>query len=236
MFQTVRHWWGGGRGKATAGLFLFEFVVIVVGVLVAQGLANWVQGRAALRDMELAKDRAAYEIGQSLDVAMVWQAAVPCLRERMESIQREAATGPIRAGQSTRPTMRTPPLGSMPDQAALLYRQRYGHDQADRFSDISDANELIVSQVATLQRVWYRLALADARYGPVSAADRQAARESAADALASLRTIGILTYSVIDNARASGIAPIAGFAGKGPARSCDAIWSTGRIDPPLTTP
>lgn len=218
----------------TARLFAFEFVVVVAGVLVAQGLANWVQSRAAVHEMEQARARSAHEIAQSLDVALVWQAAVPCLRDRMESIQREAAIGAIRPGHSMRPTMRTPPLGLMPDQAALLYRQRYGDEQADRLSDISDANDLIASQVATLQRVWYRLALADERYGPVAAADRHSARESAADALASLRTIGILAHSVIEGAREFGIKPISTFAGKGPANSCAAIWTSGRIDPALT--
>jgi hypothetical protein len=29
MFQTVRHWLIGGRGKVTARLFLFEFLVVV---------------------------------------------------------------------------------------------------------------------------------------------------------------------------------------------------------------
>ena len=37
MFQTVRHWWGSGRGKVTGRLFLFELLVVVIGVLIAQG-------------------------------------------------------------------------------------------------------------------------------------------------------------------------------------------------------
>ena len=46
MFQAVRQWWGNGRGKLTARLFVFEFVVVVAGVLAAQALANWVGTRA----------------------------------------------------------------------------------------------------------------------------------------------------------------------------------------------
>ena len=42
MFQTVRHWWGSGRGKITARLFLFELLVVVIGVLIAQMLAGYV--------------------------------------------------------------------------------------------------------------------------------------------------------------------------------------------------
>ena len=48
MFQAVRHWWGGGRGKITARLFLFELFVVVAGVLIAQALAAYVQQRSDL--------------------------------------------------------------------------------------------------------------------------------------------------------------------------------------------
>ena len=49
MFHAVRQWWGSGRGKITARLFAFEFLVVVAGVLTAQALANWVADRADQR-------------------------------------------------------------------------------------------------------------------------------------------------------------------------------------------
>ena len=49
MFHAVRQWWWAGRGQATARLFLFEFLVVVAGVLTAQALANWVADRAGSR-------------------------------------------------------------------------------------------------------------------------------------------------------------------------------------------
>ena len=48
MFQAIRHWWDSGRGKITTRLFLFEFVVVVAGVLTAQALAEWVHDRAEI--------------------------------------------------------------------------------------------------------------------------------------------------------------------------------------------
>jgi hypothetical protein len=36
MFQTVRHWWGSGRGKVTARLFLFELFVVIAGKMLAR--------------------------------------------------------------------------------------------------------------------------------------------------------------------------------------------------------
>ena len=38
MFHAVRQWWSRGRAKVTARLFLFEIVVVMVGVLLAQGM------------------------------------------------------------------------------------------------------------------------------------------------------------------------------------------------------
>ena len=49
MFHTVRRWWGNERGKVTTRLFLFEFVVVVAGVLTAQALASWVTDRVERR-------------------------------------------------------------------------------------------------------------------------------------------------------------------------------------------
>ena len=79
MFQAVRQWWSGGRGKVTARLFLFEFAVVVVGVLTAQGLASWVADRAEQRSVGEEDKRVRYEIGRTRQVARLWSAATPCL-------------------------------------------------------------------------------------------------------------------------------------------------------------
>ena len=96
MFHTVRRWWGNERGKVTTRLFLFEFVVVVVGVLTAQALASWVTDRVEQRAVNEEDERVRYEIGRTRQVARVWSASVPCLVERVESIARQASTnGPV---------------------------------------------------------------------------------------------------------------------------------------------
>jgi len=92
MFQAVRNWWGSGRGKVTLRLFLFEFVVVVAGVLTAQALANWVADRAEMRAVNEEDKRVRYEIGRARQVARVWAAATPCLVQRVERVAREATT------------------------------------------------------------------------------------------------------------------------------------------------
>src|SRR5690349_19930070 len=100
MFHAIRQWWSGGRGKVTLRLFLFEFVVVVAGVLTAQGLASWVTNRAEQRSVSEENERVRYEIGRTRQVARVSSAASPCLIERVEQIARQAsANGPVDAAE-----------------------------------------------------------------------------------------------------------------------------------------
>ena len=110
MFQVVRHWWGGGRGKLTARLFVFEFVVVVVGVLAAQALANWV-GTRAEREAGRRLFADATESARQLDRTLgYWQRFAPCLRSHVASISRAAANGGSMSGDAIgRPAVPNPP-------------------------------------------------------------------------------------------------------------------------------
>ena len=110
MFQAVRHWWGGGRGKLTARLFVFEFVVVVVGVLAAQALANWV-GTRAEREAGRRLFADATEGARQLDRTLgYWQRFAPCLRSHVASISRAAANAGSMTGDAIgRPAVPSPP-------------------------------------------------------------------------------------------------------------------------------
>ena len=110
MFQAVRHWWGGGRGKLTARLFVFEFVVVVVGVLAAQALANWV-GTRAEREQGRRLFADATESARQLDRTLgYWQRFAPCLRSHVASISRAAANAGSMTGDAIgRPAVPSPP-------------------------------------------------------------------------------------------------------------------------------
>lgn len=93
MFRSVRHWWSSGTGETTLRLFLFEFVVVVVGVLAAQGLANWVSTRAE-REAGRRLFADAVESARYFDQTLAfWQQFGPCLRTHVASISRAAAAG-----------------------------------------------------------------------------------------------------------------------------------------------
>ena len=109
MFQTVRHWWGSGRGRVTARLFVFEFIVVVAGVLSAQGLANWV-GMRAEREAGERLFADATESARQLDRTLgYWQRFAPCLRNHVASISRAAANGGSMSGDAIgRPAVPSP--------------------------------------------------------------------------------------------------------------------------------
>lgn len=65
------------------GLFLFEFVVVLLGVLAAQQLQVWVQDKEAHQRMLAEQARARVETARALQAARIWQVAGPCIDQRM---------------------------------------------------------------------------------------------------------------------------------------------------------
>lgn len=235
MFQTVRHWWESGTGKVTARLFAFEFIVVVTGVLVAQALANWAQERAALIAMNEAKDRAEFEIRDNMHVAKVYLTAIPCFEDRMREVMRDASIGPIDRQLAVRPSLKSSGLTKIADQSALLLRKEDG----GRWSNVFDS---LVRNVADLEGrsskvadEWGKIVLAETGSGEVGIGDRLAAREAAANILAHLRGMRINSNNILESGSKLGLKPHSLSESEyGPAKSCSAIWESGRSDPPLT--
>ena len=232
MFQTVRHWWGSGRGKITARLFLFELLVVVIGVLIAQMLAGYVQRQADLATMETEHSRIRYELKSAHSIFQTWRAGIPCLDQRMMEVMTGKAFAP---NAMRRPALPGPDLAPPSTEVLDLIAKRYGTEEKNRLiwiatniAQVSAADQLIVSS-------WGRLMLVDPVNGPVTAADHAEARLAAADIKAQLRRIDVLSSDMIAILPKMGV--VAGNQYEpdyGPARSCAAIWKSSRLDPPLT--
>jgi hypothetical protein len=151
MFQAARRWWLGGRGKVTARLFLFEFVVVMVGVLAAQALQDWVEHRDRLAAMEESRSRLVRQFSDNLAYARAWQAGIPCISDRMSEIMRGVARGGIYPRMLERPALPPFILEDMDGQSELLLRERYGDVFADRLQamekDLTFANRSAESMV-----------------------------------------------------------------------------------------
>lgn len=233
MFRAVRHWWGSGRGKVTARLFVFELLVVIVGVFIAQALANWVQHRGEIERMERSDRFAGREMALSYGAALVWQRASPCLRDRLAQIMRLASKGAVPAQLAARPRVERIEMTPVPSEDFLLLRDVKGDRRADLINSFVSNVGAFNNHIPPITGQWGRIELVDERLGSVSAGDRETARQAAADIRAHLRAIEVLGQYIIDDSRNAGLRPAYPKSGYGPARSCEAIWRSGRISPPL---
>lgn len=233
MFQTVRHWWGSGRGKVTARLFVFEFVVVVAGVLTAQALANWVASRSEDRVITEENDRVRYEIGRARQNARIWAVAAPCLEQRVDAIIRTASGGrEMGAGELSAPQFMGYTVEPLPEDMRRAMGARLGPKVVDDYAGISSVTGSIVDDYRDARRGWDRFALLDPSLGSSSPADRATVRDVAVQVRSQLRHIRVNAGYVESLAGQLGISPLFSDADLGsvtPVSSCDEIWRTGRI-------
>jgi len=173
MFQTVRHWWSGGRGKVILRLFLFELLVVVIGVLIAQGLANWVSDQAERREARklLVKME---DLGESLDrVANYWQKHGPCLRDHVNEIAREAVAGRAMTMEKIgRPGFPSATETHLSEDEWRRLEDYVGADRTAAFRDFVLNAKTIFDYSADISDEWATLKLMDQATGPPSTADR----------------------------------------------------------------
>lgn len=233
MFQTVRHWWGGGRGKVTARLFLFEFAVVVIGILIAQVLAGWVQDRAAMSHMEKERASLLKELSFRAAVAQGWRQAIPCIDSRMRDIMISLGEGrPLSPEQMHRPGLYTiggPPLN---ENIMMLLAERHGDAEAVRFRYNDEQVKKLDDKIFKMTDEWKGLALANPANGPVGPGDRLEARKSAAGIRAALRGMLIDTENILEDARFLGVSPSTRPDFR-LIRNCADLWLSDRSHPNL---
>ena len=188
MFQAVRQWWGNGRGKLTARLFVFEFVVVVAGVLAAQALANWV-GTGAEREAGRRLFADATERARQLDRTLAyWQRFAPCLRRHVASISRAAANGGSMTGDAIgRPAMPSPaePQFSADDwrKIALVATP----DQIQTLRELQLRLSVHNAYSSEMARQWSTFRLLDLSLGAASPEDGSRVRAAAMQVDSTLR-------------------------------------------------
>jgi len=233
MFRAVRNWWSGGRGKVTARLFVFEFVVVVAGVLTAQALANWVTDRAEQRAVSEEDKRVRYEIGRARQVARIWSAATPCLIGRVESVARQASTNVrIDADELRVPRFIGYTVEPFSADMNREFHDRLGNERVDNYAVVSTASDALVTSYREVRSGWDRFALLDPTLGSPSAADRTTVRDIAVQLRSKLNLINASAEMIEQTSARLGISPLtsgADFGAVMPVKTCDEIWATGRI-------
>jgi hypothetical protein len=233
MFRAVRDWWSDGRGRATARLFLFEFLVVVAGVLTAQALANWVADRAEQQAVNEEDKRVRYEIGRARQVARLWSAATPCLVERVERVARQASTNDqVDPDELKVPRFIGYTVEPFSPDMIREFLERLGNELVDNYAVVTSASASLVGAYRDVRRGWDRFALLDPALGPSSAADRATVRDVAVQLRSQLELIRTSTEMIESTAARLGIPPLtsgADFGGVMPVSNCGEIWRTGRI-------
>jgi len=228
VFQTVRHWWTGGRGKVTARLFLFEFVVVVLGVLVAQWIAESASRREAVDEME--SEKLAYEgtIASAVSIANGWKIAARCLDQRMTKIMRLTTENkPIEGALLERPGLwNFDDASRISDRSFLLLEARYGKPTAWEFGRIANNIERIDQRILAVSDAWSAMAQIDPGNGAPREADRQEVRKAASRIKSALVGLNINADNIIDAGRILGIRADTSSPGQ-PVANCEEMWRIG---------
>ncbi len=231
MFRAARDWFGSGRGRHIVRLFIFELTVVTLGVLIAQWVQGLAQDRGARAHMEDERARARLELQRVHLVAQDWITAVPCLDRRMTEIMSGAK---VDGAALVRPTLINPGYTPPDEESMVLIDRLYGHREKAVLSGMAIGTVNIRNVVIKIVENWGKLALIDPANGPIGPSDRAEARSAAANIKAQLHSAAIISDDISVRLRGIGV----GMSDdenpeNGPARSCDAIWRSKRIDPPL---
>lgn len=214
MFRAVREYFGRRRGagpdspsarkaKRLAGLFLFEFVVVVLGVLAAQMLQEYFADARARREATATVERARAEAAGFRATSEYWLDASPCLERSMDELMRAAAQGIDRPElHGPRPRMPLSALTPWSESTMNAAREIYGDEAVAVYFALHTEAEKMAEDSHELAGDWALLGLADPRLGPVSREDRINARLAAGRIKGRLASLGVTArYGVLSAER-----------------------------------
>ena len=241
MFEAIRSKlvgaWRGLRSRGLVSLFLFELVVVTLGVLAAQGLAAWVGERALQNEVEKEAERLRFEASRARHTADVWQAALPCFEERIDLLV-GAASDPTLRGKLGEPDLQMPrilnyTIGEFSLDIEREFRARYGDQSTDRFALIINSTERARAASRSIADEWATFGYLEADMGELDALDRAAMRAAGVRLKHLFRRMSSLHKGIEETVARMGIDPV----GSGdvlaipdnPVESCEEIWRNGHI-------
>lgn len=243
MFHATREGfaaaWRRARERGTLRLFLFEFTVVLLGVLAAQAVQSWAQEREARQHAEEERVRLEQGFVSTVQAAAVWRAALPCLQERVGDIMRAAGSGAsVGSDMARRPKLvQGGYVPASPENYALI-EEAIGSKRASALSDVQIRAATIEAAQAEIRSEWELFRLLDPDFGRASVYDRATAREAGAAILTRLRSIEF-ALDMIETERplvtAEDATPFDPVFDILPVRSCQELWANGtayrKLDP-----
>lgn len=234
MFAAIRNRLGnatqGMRARGMVGLFVFEFFVVVLGVLAAQGLQEWARQREQQRHVEQELERLSLRYVNTQQMGTAWRAAIPCMRARIERLMRAAATGmPVQSQLIQRPRMILLGYPGTDVETEAGITAMLGAKKGGALLDVQRRAVTMDENMQAMVTRWEKFRLLDPTYGPISASDRSMAREAGADILMHMRTLEIAIVNIEEQSPDLTIPdktpPVSGDIA--PVTSCAQLWADG---------
>lgn len=194
MFSAIREYFARpddpplrrGRGRRLAALFVFEFVVVLFGVLAAQLLQDWFSARGDVRRAREAVAALDEETKRFATVAEYRLRAHKCETDRLERL-----TAVIRSGEAASEAERATPIMPMPivtewsDSTRALVARHGSSRTLNRYDALRLLAHMISERQRQLENQW-----ADFR---LLAPEVRSTQDRGVLALAAARSQGLLT-------------------------------------------
>jgi hypothetical protein len=203
----LRGWFGKLRRRRWVALFVFEFFVVLLGVLAAQGLQSWFQSRQEerLAAASLATlNRNLRSIALSVEIR---QRGIACYGQRLARYAQA-----IRDGSSIPVSLRPPAEALVIDlgwsgEVPGLIAEHYGSELADQYVNIALWVDAFRRAQQREQESWTDLSRLSPQLGRLSEADRSAAKGALIDASGDLLHVSWATGHLAKHAKDLRIEP-----------------------------
>ena len=204
---SLRGWMGKLTARRWAVLFVFEFFVVLLGVLAAQGLAEFLAQRRE-------RDRAG-ELKAALDAdvdivtrdAIVRARTSDCFHLRLERIREDIELGrPLSENIYAPPGSSFVPVDWNAD-AGTLIRKYYGEEAAGEYARLSFLADRSRELAQDEQTAWTGFTRLTGQFGPVTEEDRRASRDFWMIAERSNHQLQTFAMAIIERANALEIDP-----------------------------
>lgn len=234
MFAAVRERLVGAWKRLREGslirLFLFEFVVVLLGVLAAQWLAEWSNERQAIQAMEEARGRLNDDLAMSMPAVDIWAKAIPCLDARMDDILRASAEQRLLAPKDLqRPRFFGAGGNELSFETLSLIGKVHGINVATQYSRSLSKASKIDEVSSAIAAQWQQFALINSDYGTPTSADFHAARVAAGHIKSELVSARIAVDNFQYSVRQLGIQSVPNDLNRVPVPDCETIWREGSI-------
>ena len=170
---------------------MFEFTVVLLGVLAAQAIAEWAGDRRLWREAEVQYQQARDQAILAARVQRYWAKVGPCLRARAMSVAQAAASGAtMTAAEIGRPALPMTKMPSWDEDVRRAAIARYGEPKMDAIRFFEGRTEIMTETMIRIRDSWSTFALLDPANGTASALDRSNVRLAAISVVDHVRLLG----------------------------------------------